>query len=100
MKALVPSIGSSTQTYSASGRVGAELLADDAVPGELGLDHPPHRHLGGAVGLGDGIEAPALALVLGAEGAAEERQDRLPGRVAELLDEGCEINGGHRVSSG
>ena len=43
MKARVPSIGSSTQTYSASRRLGAELLAEDAVGREGALDQLAHR---------------------------------------------------------
>ena len=40
MNDLVPSIGSSTQTNSASARIGAVLLAEDAVLRVGGLDQP------------------------------------------------------------
>ena len=76
MKDLVPSIGSSTQTYSASGRSLAEFLADHAVGREGAPDQRAHGGLGGMVGGGDRVEL-ALALVGDAQRGAEERQDGL-----------------------
>ena len=57
----------------------AELFADDAVLGEIGLDQPPHHRLGGAVGLGDGVEVVGHALVVDRQRSAEERQNGLAG---------------------
>ena len=50
MKARVPSIGSSTQTNSRVGALGAVLLADDAVVRIGRRDQLAHRRLGVAVG--------------------------------------------------
>ena len=47
---IVPSIGSSTQTNSASGALFAVLLAEDAVLREALRDHLAHQCLGVAVG--------------------------------------------------
>ena len=96
MKLLVPSIGSSTQTYSASGRSLTIFLADDAMRGKGLGDQPPHRGLGAAVGLGDRIEHAAPRLVLGADGrTAEERKNHLARDLREVVDEAGEIDCGH-----
>ncbi len=52
IKDFVPSIGSKTQTNSASSRIAAELLAENTVLGKSPFDQRPHRLLGGAVGDG------------------------------------------------
>ena len=57
MNDLVPSIGSSTQTYSAFDALVAVFLADDAVRREVLLDQRAHRVLGRAVRRRHRIEA-------------------------------------------
>ncbi len=95
MKDLVPSIGSSTQTYSASGRSAAEFLADHAVLGKGPLDQSAHGGFGGAVGGGDRIEAAGAAFILDAQRAAEERPDGLAGNGGEFVHKGREIDRRH-----
>ena len=92
MKARVPSIGSSTQTYSASSLLGAEFLADDAVGREAALDELAHGRFARPVGLGDRVERAAAGLVVRGDGGAEERQDRLAGQGRELVDELREVD--------
>ena len=104
MKDLVPSIGSSTQTYSASGIVGAEFLADHAMLGKRPLDQRAHRRFGGAVGGGHRIEAAGAALVFeaetfGAERAAEKRPDGLARNGGELVHECREVDRRHAAPS-
>src|SRR6185436_2782921 len=72
----------------------AELLADDAVLGKIGLDQAAHHRFRGAVGLGDRIEI-ARALVVDRERGPEERQDGLAGRGGKAADEGSEIDDRH-----
>ena len=79
MNDLVPSIGSSTQTNSASAPLGAVLLAEDAVIRVGGLDQLAHPRLGLAVGdrhragVGLGLDRrPAC----GNSGAAPRRRSR------------------------
>ena len=54
------------------------FFADNAVGGESLRDQPPHRRLGAAVGLRDGIEHAAARLVLGADGRTEEGNEPYP----------------------
>ena len=75
----------------------AEFLADDAVLGKVGLDQPAHHRLGGAVGLGDGIEILG-ALVVDRERGAKERQDGFAGGGRKAADKGCEIDNRHGCS--
>ena len=95
MKDLVPSIGSSTQTYSASARSLPYSSPTMPCAGKVLLDQRPHRVFGCAVGRRHRIEAGRRALVLDAERGAEERQDRIARRGRELVDEGREIDGRH-----
>ena len=94
MNDLVPSIGSSTQTYSASVCSDAVFLAEDAVVGKLLADQRAHALLRRAVGGGDRVE-PAGLFVLDRQRGAEERQDRIAGRGGELIDEAAEVDGRH-----
>ncbi len=73
---------------------GAVFLTDDPVGGELGLDQPAHRGLGGAVSFGD--EA-AVGLLFLAPLAAKQGTDRGPGKIGEAQGEG-EIFIGHGAS--
>ena len=57
MKDLVPSIGSSTQTYSASGRSAPNSSPMMPCSGKVCLIKRAHRRFGGAVGGRDRIEA-------------------------------------------
>ena len=57
MKARVPSIGIDHPLVAAGARGGRELLADDAVIGEVLRDGLANGALGGPVGGRDGIEA-------------------------------------------
>ena len=95
MKDLVPSIGSSTQTYSASGALLAELLADDAVVRERATDEGAHRGLGGVIGGRDRVEAARPTLVLDAQRGAEERQDGFARHRRQLIDKGRKIDRRH-----
>src|SRR5215207_11569742 len=72
----------------------AELLADDAVLGKIGLDQAAHHRFRGPVGLGDRIEI-ARALVVDRERGPEERQDGFAGRRRKTADEGCKIDDRH-----
>ncbi len=97
MKDLVPSIGSRTQTYSASNCVlGAALLAEDAVRWEMFADQAAHGVFRRAVGDRHRVEA-AGELVLDRKRRAEERQDGVAGDAGELVDEAGEIDGRHYV---
>ena len=94
MKDLVPSIGSSTQTYSASVRSLPNSSPTMPCSGKLrrsacasrfrrrGRRRSPDRR-------------SAAALVLDAERGAEERQDGVAGHGREPVDKGCKINGRH-----
>ena len=62
MKDLVPSIGSSTQTYSASVRSAPNSSPMMPCSGKVCADQRAHRGLGGAVGGGDRIEAAGRLL--------------------------------------
>ena len=95
MNDLVPSIGSSTQTYSASARSLPYSSPTMPCSGKVALDQRAHGVLGGAVGRRHRIEARRRALVLDAERGAEERQDRLARHGRELVDEGGKIDGRH-----
>ena len=95
MKDLVPSIGSSTQTYSASVRSLPNSSPMMPWSGKLLPDQGAHGGLGGAVGGGHRIEVARAALVLDAERGAEERQDGFAGDGRKPVDKGCKINGSH-----
>ena len=97
MNDLVPSIGSSTQTYSASARSLPYSSPTMPCSGKSALDQRAHRGLGRAVGRRHRIEARRRTLVLDAERGAEERQDRFARHGRELVDEGGEIDGGHEA---
>ena len=97
MKDFVPSIGSSTQTYSASSRSLPNSSPTDAVLGEIRLDQAAHHRLRSAIGLGDRIEI-ARALVVDRERGAKERQNGFAGCGGEAADEGCEIDDRHGCS--
>ena len=75
----------------------AELLADDAVLGKVGLDQAAHHGFGGAVGLGDRVEIAGTLVVDGKRGA-EKRQDGFAGGGRQAADEGCEIDDRHGCS--
>jgi hypothetical protein len=77
------------------GVLGAELLAEHAVPGELALDQMAHDHLAGPVALGHGVEHAAMRLVVGGVVGPEEGQDRLARFGRKLRNEGAEINDTH-----
>ena len=79
--------------------VAAIFLADNAMGGKGLADQAAHRHFGGAVGLGHRIEDAALRFVLGADRAAEKRDDHFAGNLREPFDEGGEIDRGHRRGS-
>ena len=81
MKDLVPSIGSSTQTNSASSRFAAIFLADDAVRREPRFDQLPHRRLGRAIGNGDRRQ---IGLVVNLDRGAKMRADRRPRGIRQL----------------
>ena len=95
MKAFVPSIGSSTQTYSASARSLPNSSPTIPCWGKFVRDQPAHHRFSAAVRLGDRIEVAPGLLVLDAERGAEEGQDGLAGRRGELFDEGGEVDDGH-----
>jgi hypothetical protein len=76
----------------------AELLADDSMRRKSRCDQPAHGELGGAVGLGDGIEAAAARFVVGADRTAEERQDCLARECGEPVDEFGEIDWLHEFA--
>ena len=61
-------------------------------------DQPPHRRLGAAVGLGDGIEDAAARLVLRADRAAEKRENHFARHLRKSVDEGGKVDGGHAKS--
>ena len=94
MKDLVPSIGSSTQTYSASARSSPNSSPMMPCSGKGAADQRPHGGLGGMVGGGHRVEG-AVALVGDAERGAEERQDGFAGHGGQLVHKGGEIDGGH-----
>ncbi|GCC47186.1 hypothetical protein chiPu_0031236, partial [Chiloscyllium punctatum] len=75
----------------------AELLADDAVLGEVRLDQPSHHRFGGAVGFGDRIEI-VRTLVVDRKRGAEEGQDGFAGCGREAADEGGEVDDRHGLS--
>src|SRR5206468_516621 len=56
-----------------------------------------HHRLGGAVGLGDGVEI-ARALVVDQKRGPEERQDGFAGGGGKAADEGCKIDDRHGSS--
>ena len=95
MNDLVPSIGSSTHTYSASARSVRQFFTDDAVSRKGLFDQRAHGHFGRAIGGRHRIEAAGDALVLDAQRGTEKRQDRLAGDACELIDESGEVDGGH-----
>ena len=95
MKDLVPSIGSSTQTYSASARSLPNSSPMMPWSGKVPADERAHRGLGGVVGRGHRVEAAGAALVLDAERGAEKRQDGLAGDGRKLVHEGREIDRRH-----
>jgi hypothetical protein len=76
----------------------AEFLADDAVLGEIGLDHPPHHGLRSAVGFGHGVEILADTLIVDRERGAEERQDGFAGGSRKAANEGCKVDDRHGSS--
>src|ERR1700680_567813 len=94
MKDLVPSIGSSTQTYSASGC--SLPYSSPMMPCAGGA---PPRGLGGRVRRRDRVEAADRALVVDAQRSAEERQDHFTGFRRQLLDEASEIDRRHGTCS-
>ena len=95
MKALVPSIGSRTQHVVGVGADRAELLADDAVVRETGDSMRPLIASSAArsASVTGSKRPPTLPLSVGADGGAEERQDRFAGGITQGLDEGREIDG-------
>ena len=97
MKDFVPSIGSSTQTYSASARSLPYSSPTIAVIRKGAPDQCAHGRFGRAIRRRHRIEAAATALVLHAQRGAEERQDRLARYGGELVDEGCKVDGGHAL---
>ena len=85
MKALVPSIGSSTQTYSASSRSRAVFLAEDAVlRARPLLEQRAHRRFGLAVG--DGHRA-VVGLGVDAHRRAEIAPDHAARRLGHFIGE-------------
>ena len=71
------------------------FFTDHSVGGKSLLDQPPHRRLRTAIGFRDRIERAASRLVLGADRAAEERQNHFARYLGEALHECCEIDRGH-----
>ncbi len=67
------------------GALGAEFFAEQAVVGELRLDHAPHQLLGAAVGGGDGRE---VALEFDGDVVSpEERTDEVAAGAGEFDEE-------------
>ena len=100
MKALVPSIGSSTQTYSGVRPLRAELLADDAVLRPAGGDQIAHGRLRRPIGDGD---RTGVGLRFDLQALAEVGPDGRAGGVGQLLGEGPEggdVGGGGSVGHG
>src|SRR5712672_2807076 len=97
IKDLVPSIGSSTQTYSASSRSLPNSSPMMPCWGKFCLITAAHDGFGGAVGLGDGIEI-LRALVVDQERGSKERQDGLARGGCKAADKGCEIDNRHGCS--
>ena len=96
MKALVPSMGSSTHTYSAFERMAPNSSPMMPWPGNCASIIRRIATSAARSASVTGSNLPPLPLSLRCRNALrEERQDRLAGRIAELLDEGCEINGRH-----
>ena len=94
MNDLVPSIGSSTQTYSAS--VCSEPYSSPRIPwsGNCLRMIARMRLFGRAVGCRNGVES-ADFLVLDRKGGAKERENGFAGRGGELIDEAAEVDGRH-----
>ncbi len=94
MNDLVPSIGSSTQTYSASVRSDAVFLAEDAVVREERRMRARMACSAARSAAVTGSKPPGL-LVLDRERRAEERQDGVARNAGELVDEAREIDNRH-----
>src|SRR4051812_48959641 len=80
------------------GAGGAEFPADDAMPGECRLNHPPQGNLRRAVRLRHRIEDAAARFIRRGHGRAEKRQNRLARNGGELIDELGEVDGRHHGS--
>ncbi len=95
MNALVPSIGSSTQTYSASAR--SSPNSSPTIPCWGKFVEISRRIAASAARSASvtGSNSRAGLLVLDAERRAEEGQDGLAGNRGELFDEGREIDHRH-----
>src|SRR6202007_978157 len=76
----------------------AELLADDAVLGEVIFDDPPHHRFAGAVSLRGGLELLGSTLVLDRQRGAEERQNDFAGSGRKAPDEGGKVDDRHVCS--
>ena len=87
MKDLVPSIGSSTHTYSALPALAAELLADDPVAGKGAVDEVAHGRFRRMVGSGHRIEAPKPSFIRYVQRSSKERQYGLSRDRSQLIDE-------------
>ena len=95
MNDLVPSIGSSTQTYSASVRSLPNSSPTMPCVGKVRSDQRAHRVLGGAVGRGDRIEAAAEPLFSTPSEVRKNGRIASPDTVASSVDKGSKINGSH-----
>ena len=94
IKDLVPSIGSSTQTYSASSRSLPNSSPTMPCCGKVGLDQPAHHRFGRAIGFCHRIEI-ADAFIVDAKRRPEERQNGFAGGSRKATNEGGEIDDRH-----
>ncbi len=100
MNDFVPSIGSSTQTYSASARSGGGFLADDAVFGKCPPDYGAHGVLGGMVGGGDRVKTPPRPLSSTLSAVRKNGRMVSPETSAKSIEEVREVHGRHAGAPG
>ena len=89
-KDLVPSIGSRCQTSSASGALGAELLARDAM---LGVARPDQRAHGRSASRSAMVTGLASSLLSTATGSTEVAFDDRGGGIGKLMRERRQLGG-------
>ena len=95
MKDLVPSIGSSTQTYSASARSAPNSSPTMPWSGKVCRISARMAASAARSAAVTGSKPCRPALVLDAERGAEERQDGLAGDGRQLVDKGRKIDWRH-----
>ena len=98
MKDLVPSIGSSTQTYSASVRSAPYSSPMMPWSGKF-LRISARMAFSAARSAAVTGSKPPRLLVLDRQRGAEERQDGIAGGGGELIDEAAEVDGRHAASA-